>query len=153
MLLIAAAGAGYADDAMNLAFFLDRLGNENSWLAPLDSEHVYMASSNQPVNRRDCNAFLRTEEENGKVWKVLVDLDGPGVISRFWTAGDFDGALRIVIDSSTVVTTTLTLEEMEPRLSSRFNDHDVSNSFEITAPDFRGDRSRGQSKSPRRKAR
>ena len=107
LLIIAVAGTGYADDAMNLAFFLDRLGGENSWLAPLDSEHAYMASSNQPVYRRDCNAFLRTEEENGKVWKVLVDLDGPGVISRFWTAGDFDGALRITIDSSTVITTTL----------------------------------------------
>lgn len=63
LLLIAAAGAGRADKAMNLAFFLDRLAGEDSWLAPLHDEHAYMASSNQPVYRRDCNAFLRTEEE------------------------------------------------------------------------------------------
>lgn len=51
--------------------------------------------------------FSVPRRKNGKVWKVLVDLDGPGVITRFWTASDFDGALQVIIDSTTVITTSL----------------------------------------------
>ena len=101
--------AAYAqeNEPMDLAFFIDRLSGEDCWLNPIPDEQAYMASSNQPVFRRDCNAFLRTETDNGRTWQVLVDMDGPGVITRFWTAGDFDGALEIIVDSEPVIKTTL----------------------------------------------
>lgn len=97
-----------APEDMDLGFFLKRLCSEDSWLYPIPGERAFMASSNQPVNMNDCNAFLRKEQSvHGPVWNVLVDLEGPGVITRFWTAGDFDGELEIIIDSLLVVKTTL----------------------------------------------
>jgi hypothetical protein len=89
------------------AFFLRRLAGEDVWLAPLPDESVYLASSNQPVEKRDCNAFQYTEKEGARQWKVLLDVDGPGVVTRFWAAGDYDGALEFWIDGQRTVSTTL----------------------------------------------
>ncbi|WP_338737476.1 ATP-binding protein [Candidatus Dehalogenimonas loeffleri] len=44
----------------------------------------------------------------------------------------------------TVITTRSSLDEIEPAISSRFIDHQFSMVFNITAPDYRGDTSRGK---------
>jgi DNA replication protein DnaC len=49
---------------------------------------------------------------------------------------------------ATVVTTSLTLGEMDTRIRSRFIDKKVSNAFHITVPDYRGD-SRSEKKTYR----
>ncbi|MBD2847355.1 DUF2961 domain-containing protein [Paenibacillus sp. IB182496] len=61
---------------------------------------VMDSSLNQKTGPRDCNFFLRTEKAAGVEWNVLVDYKGPGCITRFWTAGDFDGALEIYLDGA-----------------------------------------------------
>ncbi len=99
-----------ASPTKDLPYFLDRLTHENMWLAPHPDEKNYLASSHQPKRSRDCNKFLRTEQENGVNWQVLVDIKGPGVVTRFWTP-DFDhrldGDLQIYIDGALVLSTTL----------------------------------------------
>ncbi len=40
---------------------------------------------------------------------------------------------------ATVITTSLTFEEMDTRIRSRFIDNKISNPFHITVPDYRGD--------------
>ncbi len=47
------------------------------------------SSLNPRHGPRDCNCILRQEEEG---WNVLVDYEGAGCLTRFWTAGDFDGS-------------------------------------------------------------
>lgn len=49
---------------------------------------------------------------------------------------------------ATVITTSLTFEEMDTRIRSRFIDKKISNPFHITVPDYRGD-SRSEKKSYR----
>lgn len=53
---------------------------------------------------KDWNNFIRTEERNGRIESVMLDVDGPGVITRFWNAGDpnFKAALRFYIDGDTI---------------------------------------------------
>lgn len=53
----------------------------------------------------------------------------------------------------TVITTCLTLEQIEQRIASRMADGRVSNVFNIAVPDYRSDikRSRGRNQSPKRK--
>lgn len=50
--------------------------------------------------------------------------------------------------SATVITTSLTFEEMDTRIRSRFIDKKISNPFHITVPDYRGD-SRSERRVPR----
>ena len=53
---------------------------------------------------QDWNNFIRTEKINGRAESVMLDVDGPGVITRFWNAGDpnFKAALRFYIDGDTI---------------------------------------------------
>jgi len=52
----------------------------------------------------DWNNFVRTEIINGRTESVMLDVDGPGVITRFWNAGDpnLKAALRFYIDGDTI---------------------------------------------------
>lgn len=59
---------------------------------------VMDSSLNQRMGPRDCNYALREERDGGRTWKVLVDYEGPGCITRFWTAGAFDGELELYLD-------------------------------------------------------
>ncbi len=51
----------------------------------------------------------------------------------------------------TIITTTLTLEKMENRVSSRFVDPKLSVFFNIVAPDYRGDAPPRENRPPRRR--
>ncbi len=94
----------------DLAYFLGCL-RDLDWLAgsDLDGKCVMDSSLNQRLGPRDCNFFLRDEREGDKLWHVLVDYEGPGCLTRFWTAGDFDGELEFFFDgtSEPVIRTTL----------------------------------------------
>jgi hypothetical protein len=75
----------------------------NALLAPeqmndrwANAKCVLDSSLNQKMGPRDCNFFLRTEFEKDKEWKVLVDYAGPGCLTRFWTAGEFDGNWKYI---------------------------------------------------------
>ncbi|TLS53807.1 DUF2961 domain-containing protein [Paenibacillus antri] len=85
------------DTARMWSALAEPLASFDFW-ANVRSEMV--SSLNQKMGPRDCNYFLRTESEGGKEWKVLVDEAGPGCITRFWTAGDFDGELEIILDGA-----------------------------------------------------
>lgn len=52
----------------------------------------------------DWNHFESIEEVNGRQESVLLDVEGPGVITRFWMAGDPNRkcALRFYIDGDTI---------------------------------------------------
>ncbi|HCL29527.1 MAG TPA: hypothetical protein DIC52_13945 [Candidatus Latescibacteria bacterium] len=94
----------------DLAWYLERLADP-SWLCRLepDEGRTVMDSSLNPCHGpRDCNFFLRQEEEG---WNVLVDYEGAGCLTRFWTAGDFDGNLEIYFDGSNVPAIRTTLRE------------------------------------------
>ena len=112
MLALAQAGMAEKETATrDTAFFVERMMTDAAWLAPLPDERVFLASSHQPVAKRDCNTWLRDETEAGTAWKVLVDLEGPGMMTRFWTAGDYDGALEIWVDGVRALPNTeLTLD-------------------------------------------
>lgn len=51
---------------------------------------------------RDQNQFIRTETNQGRTEKVMLDADGPGCIVRFWLTGDKtkNGTLRIYLDGA-----------------------------------------------------
>ena len=87
-------------ERFDLCAYLARLADP-LWLcqAAVPGERCLMASSfNQKNGPRDCNYFQRDEIEGDTTWHVLVDLEGPGCITRFWTGGRFDGALEIWLD-------------------------------------------------------
>ena len=96
----------------DLRYFLDRLCDLD-WLAgaELDGKCVMDSSLNQRMGPRDCNFFLRDEREGEKRWHVLVDYQGPGCLTRFWTAGDFDGELEFFFDGAEVPAIRTTLRE------------------------------------------
>lgn len=54
---------------------------------------------------------------------------------------------------ATLVTTSRTLDELEPRISSRFADPKISTPFNIQAPDYRCDISASRPSSPRQRSR
>jgi hypothetical protein len=85
----------------DLTYFLERL-RDLRWLAgpELEGKCVMDSSLNQRMGPRDCNFFLRDEGEGDQAWHVLVDYDGPGCLTRFWTAGDFDGELEFFFDGA-----------------------------------------------------
>ena len=84
-----------------LAWYLERLADPSGLcrLEPDEGRTVMDSSLNPRHGPRDCNFFLRQEEEG---WNVLVDYEGAGCLTRFWTAGDFDGDLEIYFDGSNV---------------------------------------------------
>ncbi|MFA6109529.1 MAG: DUF2961 domain-containing protein [Candidatus Latescibacterota bacterium] len=92
----------------DLSWFLHRL-HDFAFLTEPDREgRTVMASSlNQRMGPRDCNFSEREEIEDGRRWRVLVDWQGPGCLTRFWTAGDFDGDLEIWLDGQRWLRTTL----------------------------------------------
>lgn len=92
----------------DLCYFLERL-RHLSWLAEWEGEGktVMDSSLNQRMGPRDCNHFLRRESAAGQTWQVLVDYQGPGCLTRFWTAGDFDGDLELWLDDELWLRTTL----------------------------------------------
>ncbi len=51
----------------------------------------------------DQNQFIRTETNQGRTEKVMMDADGPGCIVRFWltTGGNKKGSLRFYFDGAT----------------------------------------------------
>jgi hypothetical protein len=50
----------------------------------------------------DQNQFIRTEENQGRKERVMLDADGPGCLVRFWLTTDRNkrGALRIYLDGA-----------------------------------------------------
>ncbi|MDN5205697.1 DUF2961 domain-containing protein [Fulvivirgaceae bacterium BMA10] len=65
-------------------------------LTPEDPEGWYA--------NHDWNHFERLEENSGRSESVLLDVKGPGVITRFWMAGDPNrkSTLRFYIDGDTI---------------------------------------------------
>ena len=51
----------------------------------------------------DQNQFIRTEENQGRKERVMLDVDGPGCIVRFWLTTDRNkkGTLRFYLDGAT----------------------------------------------------
>jgi len=85
----------------DLSYYLERL-RDLDWLAgpELEGKCVMDSSLNQRMGPRDCNFFLRDEVEGDQTWHVLVDYQGSGCLTRFWTAGDFDGELEFYFDGA-----------------------------------------------------
>lgn len=96
----------------DLSHFLAHL-QDLGWLSgpDLEGKCVMDSSLNQRMGPRDCNFFLRDEVEGDRRWHVLVDYQGPGCLTRFWTAGDFDGELEFYFDGAREPAIRTTLRE------------------------------------------
>ncbi len=91
VLLGAAAGCGGrpAGEAVTVASLAERLADPLE-LARLDrSDTVMHTSYDRTGANNDYGTFLRDSQTPG--WKVLVDLKGPGYVSRVWFTGAKDG--------------------------------------------------------------
>ncbi len=55
---------------------------------------------------RDCSNFIRVDENEGRREFVLVDVDGPGVISRIWVTFQSqlikEGIIRFYLDNDSI---------------------------------------------------
>jgi len=89
--LLAAAGCSPAPtgDPVTVASLAERL-IDPLWLARLDQPDTILHSSvDRTGGNNDYGTFLRDSQAPG--WKVLVDLKGPGYVSRVWFTGAKDG--------------------------------------------------------------
>ena len=85
-----ALAAGCGRDAVTVASEAERLADPLA-IARLDGRDTVMHSSyDRSGGNDDWGTFLRDSEEPG--WKVVADLKGPGVLTRFWFTGAKDGA-------------------------------------------------------------
>jgi hypothetical protein len=90
--LAGAAGGvrrGAGGEPVTVAALAERLADP-LWLARLDQPDTRMHTSyDRTGGNDDFGTFLRDSQAPG--WKVLVDLKGPGFVSRFWFTGAKDG--------------------------------------------------------------
>ncbi|MGA1531192.1 MAG: glycoside hydrolase family 172 protein [Kiritimatiellia bacterium] len=92
MILLAAGCSRVEQEVIPYDTLLDWLANEQG-MARFDQPGARVATSyDRTGNNDDFNNFLR---EGPPGWKVLVDLEGPGYISRFWFTGSKDGTKRL----------------------------------------------------------
>ncbi|MDB5158550.1 MAG: hypothetical protein JWR50_3257 [Mucilaginibacter sp.] len=102
--------AGCAVDTSKF-MLTDMIGNEWKVLKP-KSMQEYQASSydrrsvafDQPgwFTNRDASQYIRTDEVSGRKENVMLDVDGPGAIVRFWlTTFRRNGVIRIYFDNKT----------------------------------------------------
>ena len=90
-LMMAAAGCAPrpAGEPVTVAALAERLADP-LWLARLDQPDTRMHTSyDRTGGNDDYGTFLRDSKEPG--WKVLVDLKGPGFVSRVWFTGAKEG--------------------------------------------------------------
>ncbi len=106
------AARGYASDEVTLESLLLEMVNRDAaaqmpepWFTCAQASSYDRAStaSDQPgwFANRDSRNFIREENPNGRRELVLMDVQGPGAIVRFWCTfgGNFsDGTLRIYLD-------------------------------------------------------
>lgn len=86
---LAGCGGRPAGEAATVASLAERLGDP-TWLARLDQPDTRMHTSyDRTGGNDDFGVFLRDSRTPG--WKVLVDLKGPGFVSRVWFTGAKDG--------------------------------------------------------------
>ena len=85
----AGCGGGPAGEPATVASLAERLADP-LWLARLDQPDTTMHTSHDRTGGNDdYGTFLRDSATPG--WKVLVDLKGPGFVSRVWFTGAKDG--------------------------------------------------------------
>lgn len=83
-------GGRPAGEVTTVATLAERLADP-LWLARLDQPDTKMHSSyDRTGGNNDYGTFLRDSQTPG--WKVLVDLKGPGYVSRVWFTGAKDGS-------------------------------------------------------------
>ncbi len=86
---MAGCGSRPAGEAVTMATLAERLADPMG-LARLDQPDTKMHSSYDRTGaNNDYGTFLRDSSTPG--WKVLVDLKGPGYVSRIWFTGAKDG--------------------------------------------------------------
>lgn len=90
-------------ETKHFAYFMRRLAMPGEhYVSPESGARSVMDSSlNQRAGPRDCNYFLRDEWEDGVLWHVLADYEGPGCLVRFFMAGEDqgDGDIEFYIDN------------------------------------------------------
>lgn len=87
--VLAGCGGRSGGEAATVASLAERLADP-SWLARLDQPDTAMHTSyDRTGGNDDFGTFLRDSRTPG--WKVLVDLKGPGYVSRVWFTGAKDG--------------------------------------------------------------
>ena len=88
--VLAGCGGRPAGEATTVASLAERLVDP-SWLARLDQPDTRMHTSyDRTGGNDDFGTFLR--DSRTPDWKVLVDLKGPGFVSRVWFTGAKDGS-------------------------------------------------------------
>ena len=87
--VMAGCGGGPAGEPTTVAGLAERL-SDSAWLARLDQPDTRIHTTyDRTGGNDDYGTFLRESATPG--WKVLVDLKGPGFVSRIWFTGAKDG--------------------------------------------------------------
>ena len=111
-------------DAVTVASLMEPL-RDSIWPARLSQADTIMHSSyDRTGGNNDYGTFLRDSDTPG--WKVLVDLKGPGYVSRIWFTGAKDGEphrFRFYFDG-----------ESAPRLEGDIKELFGGNQFPFPAP-------------------
>lgn len=112
--LLAAVASAVASPVLTTASFLNEMANLNR-LAELP-DVPYTARQFSSYDRAsqirggakvnwfangDAGHYLRDETRNGQVEHVMMDADGPGVITRIWSANPDNTTIRFYIDGAT----------------------------------------------------
>jgi hypothetical protein len=115
LLLGIAVVCGQAAAAATVSFdsLLDEMTNRASLASFPDPAYTCrQASSYDPKSKspdkpgwfanNDRSFFVREETNDGRTEWVLMDVDGPGAIVRWWvTAGMYEGTIRVYLDGAT----------------------------------------------------
>jgi hypothetical protein len=112
LLLLAVAGSGAELPPVTLRSLLaDMVSPDALARWPVPAFTCTEASSHDPSKipgtpgwfaNNDCSQYVRIEQNHGNPRKVMMDVDGPGVISRFWLTANppKDGHLCIFLDGA-----------------------------------------------------
>jgi hypothetical protein len=111
VLLAASLFAGCApSNTKALLTMMARTGWQPQWTFLADTQMMvssydrHSISPDQPgwFANADASQYIRAETVNGRQEKVMMDVDGPGVIVRFWlTTFKRNGKIRIYFDNQT----------------------------------------------------
>lgn len=116
--LASACGVLTKQDKVTFGTLLDEMTNREtlSYLqAPIWSQHQASSYERLSVSpddtlgwyaNHDWNHFQGKEIINGRTEFVMLDVDGPGVVTRFWSGGNpgLEATLRFYIDGDTIPT-------------------------------------------------
>lgn len=98
---------------MDAAYFIHEIMNSKRLATYIPGERTKTITSHDPNNGPvDAGFILDTYEENGTTWNILVEEDGPGVLTRMFFTHGLEGRIRIFLDYQNEPVIDTTFQEM-----------------------------------------